>query len=718
MNGQRKSAARFFFVFCLIMNLSLCSTRKHEAPRPLFVIVQDGRWGLTDRTGMIVTKPEFDLIDEFSNGFAAANRAQMWGYLDDTGKVAIRPRFDIITKFKEDLAAVKCGGKWGFTDKSGRVVGGFRFDDAHPFFEGLASVQIRGKWAFVNKKMALVIKPEFDWAWDFSEGLAPVRIGKKWGYINKNGKMVIEPQFYWVDNFAEGLAYVEGGEGKAGYIDKNGKFIIRKRYWGAHPFSDGLAAVQPDPGGKWGLIDKFGKMIIDPKFDKVGLFCEGLAAVQVNFKEGYLNKAGMMIIPAQFNRADNYFDGLAQVTKERRLGYIDKTGKYVLGPYDMGLEREADPTLPARHGSSSTELITARIEGGQIRPPKTISLVGNPFRKRFPDGTAQVFARNVWDMFLYQDRIYLGSGDFWNNTGPADIYSFVPGGKDFFLEYQAPDEMVSSFYDFAGKLVIPGNDPMGSWDLGNIYIKEKGRWRKVRTIPNGLHCFELAWCAGDLYAVVLTDGGSKVLESKDWGTTWTALATKSVPHLLFPLGGSLCGLDSSGRFYTLENSIFFGHPMAPERRGLLGFPSFSDRKYFNKAIPFAHGVVLFPPFFGQPSEGLYFLQKQEGQPLEINVFSEWCPMDGLNRGDTFYVICTRQLKAGFENGIYSTRDLKSWQCVATFITETFARSFEENRGEFYVGLGCFAPVPFDPTHEKPQPLSRTTGDILRVIPAR
>lgn len=483
---------------------------------------------------------------------------------------------------------------------------------------------------------------------------------------------------------------------------------------GKHVTSRQLFVIVQD--GRWGLIDKSGKTIIDPQYAEVGLFYEGAAVIRVNYKAGYIDKAGKTVNAAQFDRADNFSGGLARVTKERKMGYIDKTGKYVLGPYDMELKQKTEPAPPARRKRLPTELIAARIEGAQSSPPKKISRVGNPFKKRFPDATPQVFARNVRDMFLYQGRIYLGSGDYWTNTGPADIYSFAPGGKDFLLEYQAPDEMVSSFYDFEGKLVVPGNDPMESWDLGNIYIKEKGQWRKVRSIPNGLHCFELACFAGGLYAIVGTDGGSKVLESKDWGATWTPLATKGIPHILFPLGGSLCGLDGSGHFYTLEDSVFYSHPMEPERRRLLRLnPSFSDWNSYGKAIPFAQGIVLLPSspsHSRQPRKGPYFLQKQEGKPLEIDAFSEWYPVDGLSRGETLYVLCTRQRKGGFENGIYSTQDMKVWRCVAAFMTETFARSFEEVRGEFYVSLGCFGPTP-----EQPLNMPNTTGDILRVIPA-
>ncbi len=48
-----------------------------------------------------------------------------------------------------------------------------------------------------------------------------------------------------------------------------------------------------------------------------------------------------------------------------------------------------------------------------------VILLGNPFTKA-------IFARNVWDMQVFNDRIYLAHGDFNSNAGPIPVIYFDP----------------------------------------------------------------------------------------------------------------------------------------------------------------------------------------------------------------------------------------------------------------------------------------------------
>jgi len=55
--------------------------------------------------------------------------------------------------------------------------------------------------------------------------------------------------------------------------------------------------------------------------------------------------------------------------------------------------------------------------------------------------------------------------------------------------------------------------------------------------------------------------------------------------------------------------------------------------------------------------------------------------------------------------------VQDFRCQATFVTDTFARSFVRVDEVFYVGLGCERP---DEDGARPP---ASTGDILRVVPA-
>jgi hypothetical protein len=109
----------------------------------LFGIKQNGKYGYIDRTGEIVVKPQFEEVLPFITipwydivfgtltapvsyywpeggmweDLAAVNIRGKWGCIDRTGKVVTEPQFDSFFFFCEGRAAVRAGGKWGYIDK-------------------------------------------------------------------------------------------------------------------------------------------------------------------------------------------------------------------------------------------------------------------------------------------------------------------------------------------------------------------------------------------------------------------------------------------------------------------------------------------------------------------------------------------------------------------------------------------------------------------------
>ena len=77
-------------------------------------------------------------------------------FIDASGRAVITPQFDIVDDFSEGLAAVNIGqtripnlglisnpGKWGYIDKTGRLLIPLKFTHAEDFSEGLAGGQRR-----------------------------------------------------------------------------------------------------------------------------------------------------------------------------------------------------------------------------------------------------------------------------------------------------------------------------------------------------------------------------------------------------------------------------------------------------------------------------------------------------------------------------------------------------------------------------------------------
>ena len=78
----------------LLASVSYGQERNLEEPRPLFPVIQNGKWGYIDRTGKIVIPPLFDGTGGFSEGLANVKIGDKWGFIDKTGRYVIKPQFD------------------------------------------------------------------------------------------------------------------------------------------------------------------------------------------------------------------------------------------------------------------------------------------------------------------------------------------------------------------------------------------------------------------------------------------------------------------------------------------------------------------------------------------------------------------------------------------------------------------------------------------------
>src|SRR5262245_20113285 len=141
------------------------------------------------------------------------------------------------------------------------------------------------------------------------------------------------------------------------------------------------------------------------------------------------------------------------------------------------------PTAPSPAAGQGLD-VTPRVER-----------IGNPARLSYP-AEDKTFARNAWDLKAFAGRLYVGLGNRDNsepapNAGPVDVWFFSPDSGQFVKEGTLPDEQIETFRVLDGKLVIPGNDPMEPWELGNFYRLDAGSWTKIRTLPNGIHNFDM-----------------------------------------------------------------------------------------------------------------------------------------------------------------------------------------------------------------------------------
>ena len=131
-------------------------------------------------------------------------------------------------------------------------------------------------------------------------------------------------------------------------------------------------------------------------------------------------------------------------------------------------------------------------------------------------------ANYVWDMKVWNGKVYRGAGDYDKNSGDTVIMAYDIANQRWDNTGTVADEAVHSFIEIGGTLCTPGIDPRSGWSLGNYYmLQEDGKWKQVRNLPNGVHCFDMIEHDGRIYAGLGTEvKGQTVAVSEDGGKTF------------------------------------------------------------------------------------------------------------------------------------------------------------------------------------------------------
>lgn len=178
---------------------------------------KNGKFGLLDADGNLISKPIFDDIGPMVDGYAAFVRDDKFGFpkigfLNKAGKTVLETDFSTSTAFNDLIAGRdSSGSKWQVIDKNGHPVD-IKIDGIIDgpgdrwMSDGLGAVIQGDKVGFINTKGQMVIPPQFDFALPFHDGFAPVWDGNFWHFIDKTGKLADLPNFIKVGTFANGIA--------------------------------------------------------------------------------------------------------------------------------------------------------------------------------------------------------------------------------------------------------------------------------------------------------------------------------------------------------------------------------------------------------------------------------------------------------------------------------------------------------------------------------
>lgn len=352
-----------------------------------------------------------------------------------------------------------------------------------------------------------------------------------------------------------------------------------------------------------------------------------------------------------------------------------------------------------------------------------IEKLGNPLAQRYPDGSQFHYARNISNLKAFDGKLYVGHGDWSDNSGPTDIWYFDLQKKEFVKQGQIEDEAADHYRVINGSLYVPGTDPREDWSLGNFYRLENGQWVKHRTLPGAIHCFDIVGVDETLFAMTsrLIEQPQCLMVSTDDGKTWKVYEIP--PDTIIPpdtrLQQRLLVIDGNVYVPVIAKSgevkvyRFNGNgfdsctgDMLPGAEKPVRDPKVESwsRLALEKPTIFKGKAV----YLGSMNRSI----KDADKPWRREQTSELfvAALSGQNEfraerslteenltdlavdDERCYVVSYRwksksDPKQGAVTTVSASADLKNWSKLFSFHYETFASAIEVVNGDFYLGLG-------------------------------
>ena len=317
--------------------------------------------------------------------------------------------------------------------------------------------------------------------------------------------------------------------------------------------------------------------------------------------------------------------------------------------------------------------------------------IDNPYKDIYKSGE-DIYSRNIWDMQLYNNKIYIGAGNSSNigpssNSGRVPIYSLNPSNDKFTYEYTVAEEQVNIFKVYDNTLYIPGHDATQKWDFGNFYTKQYGKWKKYRTIPDALHVYDILKSDNKLYVALGIKNSGAIAISEDNGYSWkTIIKPSNRIYSLFSLNNKIFinKKDKVIRIKNINNQIIF-----------LTAKKHNDHQSLPKKL---------------------FITKENNNKLitkNIKLPKKYIPRDILIRSNNIFILIStiNDNKTEVKVLKYRYNIFNKYKEIISFKYDTFARSFEEVNGNFYFGMGCEIK---NPNKWSLKELNQSCGNILKV----
>ncbi|MBR3778570.1 MAG: dockerin type I repeat-containing protein [Clostridia bacterium] len=375
-----------------------------------------------------------------------------------------------------------------------------------------------------------------------------------------------------------------------------------------------------------------------------------------------------------------------------------------LGDWDVTIVGDADLNGDGRINNQDLGLLQQRLGGEEqesmYAATKYVNL-GAPAAKHYP---SDYLARCAWDMILFEDRLYVGCGNYSQNSGDAPVLSCpLDDLGNWTVEAILPDEQVGRFYDYNGVLTIPGFDPVGAPARGNYYELVDGVWQTRTVLPYGLHNFDVVWFEGRLYAAVGANRGESPIAYTEDGVTYDTLPLYKDGQ---PIATDNSNVIRSMNLYVLGGNLYadFWYEDEDSYRSTFEMYRYNEREdrfEFTADLKTAtHGGLYssagLPLWEKESLGGRMFLTT--GYLYYTTDFVKYTPLempygavvyDMMAYGGRLYLLTAYEKSGAYQVTVYSVNAANptALRTEATYTHSLMPTAFAVNADHFFIGMG-------------------------------
>ncbi len=343
-------------------------------------------------------------------------------------------------------------------------------------------------------------------------------------------------------------------------------------------------------------------------------------------------------------------------------------------------------------------LLTAPIS---VNAASVLEDLEAPLEIYLREHTNETVGRSIWDMTFYNDKLYIGWGDYGGNLGTElggiPLIRYFDATNTWLHETILDDEQISRFFEYDGKLYMPGTDPIKR--VGSLYVGDKsGSWEILSTFDGGIHVFDMLVNDNIVYLSYGQDYGAKaVIRYSTDGETFEDIEFRYDGKPIIPKGNA---------FARSYNLFSFNGEIYATLSILNGSEEYGGLYKLNKTeMVFSYVGErpkqlttggLAPEFDGEFLGHYFYADGTLSYTDNIEDAESWKTLEGINGkvtcakviDESLYFVAYRQNGEKYTSTLYKTKDLKTTEVVYSLDYNAYIQSFCYGNGKFYLGTGC------------------------------